>query len=232
MEQQNKPPPPLEAQGVVLIDLVIERVRADPACIFGFPEEPHPIPADLLEHLTFPSGKPLPPSLKRWLAFDASWLAALGWFASSASTVFTPHDFGDLVTDEFGEMWGKMWTPLSTRMGECFLLPDGSDSRRILAVTKPDALGEYPVIVIDMDDTPYTAVKYPGFDVYMADHAGMGISAWPHYQALSEDPRYQARIQQHADHLFKGKVGIEMWDEESCTPASKAGAYEERSRSS
>ena len=70
------------------------------------------------------------------------------------------------------------------------------------------------VLVIDMDDTPFTAVMYPGFDVYMADHAGMGISTWGTYEALSDDPRYQARIQQHAAHLFGGKVGIEMWNEE------------------
>ncbi len=209
----------VEAQGVELIDLVIERVRADPACISGFCgdrplEEPRPMSADALERLTFPSGKPLPPSLKRWLAFDESWLQELGWFSSIEQGSFTPRRIDQIVADEFDGLWGEMYEPLGAKLDECFLLPGGSDSRRIYAVTEPDALGEYPVLVIDTDDMPYAAVMYPGFDVFMADEAGMEISAWGTYEALARDSRYKSRIKQHAQHLFGGKAGIEIMDKE------------------
>lgn len=209
----------VEAQGVELIDLVIARVRADPQCISGFCgdrplEEARPIPAEVLETLTFPSGKPLPPSLARWLAFDASWLEGLGWFASIEQGSFTPRRLDQIVTDEFEALWGEMYEPLGARIDECFLLPGGSDSRRIYAVTEPDALGEYPVLVIDTDDLPYAAVMYPGFDVFMADEVGMEVSSWGTYEALARDLRYKSRIQQHARQLFGGKQGIEIMDKE------------------
>ncbi len=66
----------LTAQGAELIDLVIERVLRDPHCISGFCGDhplpnPQPLAPEVIAQLTFSSGKPLPPSLKRWLAFDA-----------------------------------------------------------------------------------------------------------------------------------------------------------------
>jgi hypothetical protein len=242
MENQRKPLPHIEAQGIELIDLAIERVRADPDCIAGWCgdrplKEAHPIPPEVLEHLTFPSGKPLPPSLKRWLAFDASWLGELGWFASAPQGTFTPRCLEEIAAAEFDELdseidptdfdepagemddfdkpYRENFARLNARMGECFLLLDGTESRRVFVVTEPDALGEYPVIVIDVQHyLPYAAVMYPGFDVYMADHAGMRISDRDNWEALSDDPRYKARIKQHAEHLFGGKVGINLYDSE------------------
>ncbi len=63
----------ITAQGVELIDLVIDRVRADPTSIAGFCgdrplQAPEPLDAATLDQLAFPSGRPLPPSLQRWLA--------------------------------------------------------------------------------------------------------------------------------------------------------------------
>jgi hypothetical protein len=67
----------VQMQGVELIDLVIERVQADPKCISGFCgdhplPDPKPLAPEVISQMTFSSGRPLPPSLKRWLAFDAS----------------------------------------------------------------------------------------------------------------------------------------------------------------
>ena len=91
----------ITAQGIELIDLVITRVREDPNSIAGYCgdrplTEPRPLSAEALETLTFPSGKPLPPSLKRWLAFDASWLQELGWFSSLDEPVFTPRRIDEI----------------------------------------------------------------------------------------------------------------------------------------
>ncbi len=214
----------ITVQGVELIDLVIAQVREDPNCISGFCgdrplAEARPLSAEVLETLTFPSGKPLPPSLKRWLAYDASWLQELGWFSSLEGPVFTPRRIDEIVHDEYDAAewpmsWGEMYAPLADRCSECFLLPGGSDSRRIYAVTEPDALGEYPVMVVDNDDLPYAGVMYPGFDVFMADEAGFALHPFGTYEDLFDDPRYTARLNEHAGYLFAGKRGVEIYEEE------------------
>jgi len=214
----------VQTQGVELIDLVIERVQADPKCISGFCGDhplpnPKPLAPEVISQMTFSSGRPLPPSLKRWLAFDASWLADLGWFSLPTSAqeppVFTPRRIDEIVSDEFDGLWGGMYEPLGARLAECFLLPGGSDSRRIYAVTDAsDSLGEYPVLVIDTDDLPYVAVMYPGFDVYMADEAGFALHDMGAYEDLFDDKRYAPRLNEHARHIFNGKQGIEIMDEE------------------
>jgi hypothetical protein len=225
----------ITAQGVELIDLAIASVRRDPRPIAGFCGdyplvEPCPLPAPVLERLNFPSGKPLPPSLKRWLAFDASWLQSLGWFSSLEEPTFTPRTLGQIADAEFGPRWRgvtviaglpadpagdlNFYAPLDPLFPECFLLPEGTDSRRIFAVTEPDDLGEYPVLVIDEDDVPYAAIMYPGFDVYMADLAGTLGLDFDTYESLHEDERYVARLALHARRLFGGKPSIELMDPE------------------
>jgi hypothetical protein len=210
--------PKIDAQGVALVELAIERVRADPLCISGFCQDrplhaARPLALDVLDRLAFPSGRPLPPSLRRWLAFDASWLCDLGWLATPADGFFTPRRLDEIVEDEFG-MWGDCYTPLGQRLNECFLLPGGSDSRRIYVVSEPDSLGEYPVLAVDTDDLPYAGVMYPGFDVFIGDECGLCLSPGETYEALFDDPRYAARMNEHARHLFGGKQGIELYDEE------------------
>jgi hypothetical protein len=107
-----------------------------------------------------------------------------------------------------------MYEPLADRLSACFLLPEGSDSRRIFAVTAPDASGEYPVVVVDTNDLPYAAVMYPGFDVYLGDMAGLLDLEFGTYESLHEDPRYAVRLREPAHHLFGGKPGIEIYEDE------------------
>jgi hypothetical protein len=205
-------------QGVDLVEQVIARVQTDPHAIAGFCGDaplhtPRPMPEAILATLTFPSGKPLPPSLRRWLAFDVDWLTNFGWF--DAHDQFTPRPLDSIVTDEFDEMWGGMYAPLGARTGECFLLPGGSDSRRIFAVTEPDSLGEYPVLVIDTDDLPYAAIMYPGFDVFMGDEAGLLEGTdFDTYEDLFDDRRFAGRMREHAKHLFNGRPSAEIMDAE------------------
>ena len=214
----------LTTQGADLIDLVIAHVCEDPQCISGFCGDhpllrPQPLTPEVIAQLAFPSGKPLPPSLKRWLAFDAGWLDRFGWFSSLTPPTFSPRSIGQIADDEFGRDYELLkqitgaegnlnfYAGLDERLPECFLLPEGSDSRRIFAVTEPDELGEYPVMVIDEDDIPYAAVMYPGFDVYMADLAGIidhpkDTHPQGAYVDLFSDPRYAPRLKWHADRLF------------------------------
>jgi hypothetical protein len=164
--------------------------------------------------------------LKRWLAFDAGWLESFGWFASLEPPIFSPRTIGQIADAEFGRDYELLkqitgvegdlnfYGPLDERLPECFLLPEGSDSRRIFAVTEPDELGEYPVIVIDEDDIPYAAVMYPGFDVYMADEAGVLDLDFGAYEDLHDDERFASRMRAHAGHIFAGRPGAEMQDPE------------------
>jgi hypothetical protein len=57
---------------------------------------------------------------------------------------------------------------------------------------------------------------YPGFDVFLADEAGIDDVAcnWGTYEGLWNDRRYAARMREHAPYLFKGRPSAEITDEE------------------
>jgi len=57
-------------------------------------------------------------------------------------------------------------------------------------------------------------VMYPGFDVYIADLAGLLDLDFDTYESLHDDKRYQSRLRQHAANLFHGKPSAEMQDPE------------------
>ncbi|RAJ47133.1 hypothetical protein K353_00334 [Kitasatospora sp. SolWspMP-SS2h] len=152
------------------------------------------------ELTAFPSGHPLPPSLRTWLAYDSGMLARHDWFDEDGA--LAPRTLGEIAVEEYGEPWGSCFEPFSERFGECFLLPGGSDSRRVLSVgphAERDGLGEYPVFALDVDDLPYAVLMYPGFDVYLAETAGvLPPDDRPGYDSLKHDPRYARRMLAHA----------------------------------
>ena len=207
--------PRITRQGVALVDLVIERVRADPSAIAGICgdyslAEPRPLAPTAVERLRLPNGKPLPPSLLRWLAFDASWLAQFGWLTSLDEPRLTPRRLEEVVADGLEYRgWAKDYGRLGDRFDECFLLPPfGEETCRILVVSDPDEWGEYPVLVADVDDVPTLDLVYPGFDVYLASIARLPIPqrrdadvTWTTLFAL---PPYLPRLSQHARQLFGG----------------------------
>jgi len=159
----------------------------------GAPLAPQPPAAT-----TFPSGRSLPPSLGRWLDFDTGLLVDL-----------TPRSIDEIATAEWGADWGAFYTPLAERFRECFLLPGGTDSRRVLATSEPDAYGEYPVFAIDIDDLPYIGLMYPGFDVYLADTHSIIDRGSGGYDSLVNHPVYGERMRQHARHWFGGHTSSE-----------------------
>ena len=207
-----------DSHGEALVAQVIDRVSGNPQLLSDHYHQhvlrrPKPLPATVLDTLTFPSGKPLPPSLRRWLAFDASWLAGLGWF-DPLRTALTPRPLGQIAEAEYGAVFASygedapedyrfdpisLWHRTDRYFPECFLLPDGSDSRRVFAVTEPDAHGEYPVLVTDIDDEMYLAVMYPGFDVYLAERTGVVDAGHRDtYTNLARHPVYRERMAAHA----------------------------------
>ncbi|MGW6742438.1 hypothetical protein ACWGDX_17210 [Streptomyces sp. NPDC055025] len=204
---------PSDAHGVELTDRVIASVEADPHRLVldydtragpWLAAAADPVPGDELASMVFPSGRPLPPSLRRWLTFDSSLLRRFGWFDSDLR--FTPRTVGRLARDEFGDGWGEGFEALSARLDECFLLPGGSDSRRVLATGEPDEYGEYPVFALDVDDLPCVELMYPGLDVYLADTAGIISRREDSYSSLIDDGTYASRMRAHAHNALAGDL--------------------------
>ncbi|MFJ4774671.1 hypothetical protein ACIP88_37170 [Streptomyces uncialis] len=200
-----------------LTERVIEVVRRDPgASALPYRNVPwvdggvaRPMAEDRLTRAVFPSGRPLSPSLRAWLAFDTSLLERHGWFTPEGG--FAPRPLHELVDDEMGAPWADEFAWLSGQLPECFLLPGGSDSRRILAVTEPDAEGEYPVLALDVDDMPFLGLMYPGFDVYLADLAGLVPHDEPlGYTELIDHEVHGPRMRQHAERCFAGDAYVEF----------------------
>ncbi|MFB6891452.1 hypothetical protein ACFCX4_19350 [Kitasatospora sp. NPDC056327] len=210
--------PPSEAHGVALTERVIASVGADPhRRILDYSEwagpwltgEPEPLPAGAPAWAVFPSGRPLPPSLRRWLAFDTGLLRRFGWL--DEHDAFVPRPLGELARDEFGDMWGSCFDGVSERFDECFLLPGGSDSRRVLVTSSGDDHGEYPVVALDVDDIPCVELMYPGLDVYLAHTAGIVTARGEGYSCLARDRVYSRRMITHAQHLFSGEFAEECF---------------------
>ncbi|MGK8523975.1 hypothetical protein ACRS6B_21575 [Nocardia asteroides] len=204
--------------GAALTRRVIESVRRDPDRSMSEPlawvghipwveGEPRPMPGDAAAEAAFPSGRPLSPSLREWLAFDVGLFERYGWFTAGGG--FAPRPLDRLVADELGHPWGETYQPLAERFPECFLLPGGSDSRRVLAVGDPDSEGEYPVLALDVDDLPYAGVMYPGFDVYAAETAGLVHCEFETYTDLARHPVYGRRMREHAVRRFAGQLCAE-----------------------
>jgi hypothetical protein len=206
----------ITAQGVELIDLAIASVRRNPRPIAGFCGdyplvEPRPLAPEVIEGLTLPSGKPLPPSLKHWLAFDASWLAQFGWLSSLDEPHLTPRRLDEVVADglEFPG-WAKDYVRLGDRFDECFLLPPFSgEVCRLLVMSEPDDWGEHPILEADVDDVPVLDLVYPGLDVYLASIVGLAIPRRQDADITSTTlfavPPYRQRLARHAQHLFGGQ---------------------------
>ncbi|MDQ0365870.1 hypothetical protein [Catenuloplanes indicus] len=201
-----------DAHGVALVGRVIESVRADPGrSMLSYRTVPWVAggaPRPVTDPLTFPSGRPLSPSLRAWLAFDASLMERNDWFDEDGG--LAPRTLAELAGDELGEPWGSLFAPIADRFPECFLLPGGSDSRRVLVVTEPDAAGEYPVLAVDVDDLPCAVLMYPGFDVYLAATAELvPVPAGRGYDVFRNDPVYGTRMREHAKRLFGGGTSID-----------------------
>jgi hypothetical protein len=163
-----------------------------------------PMPAPLLAELSFPDGKPLPPSLRRWLAYDASFVRL---FVDPRRPHFHPLGFRQLLTQEFGGFGSDdAWEVFDELLpGACYLLPGGSDARRFLYVGEADALGEYPVMCVDTHEVAFVCVYSPGFDVWLAEYfrklPGYSRST---YTDLFDHPDYGAAMAEQARRNFGG----------------------------
>ena len=143
--------------------------------------------------------RPLSPSLAAWLAADA------GTF-----TLGKPTTLVEMVRADFGDEWAGCYAELAPMLPAPIVLFEGwgSDSRRFLYLGKTDALGEYTVMTIDTDDTPFLCVNGP-VDVWLAQHAGF----LPEEAVYGQVPKaYQATRKEHAKLNFEGHAFWEFMD--------------------
>ncbi|MFJ3791283.1 hypothetical protein [Kitasatospora sp. NPDC090091] len=203
--------------GAALVDRVIARVRQEGRPTAGGPDitEPVPLSPAVIDRLRLAGDRPLPPSLRRWLAFDSSWLSEIGWYDDEQAPVFEGRALGGTAEWMYGSggvMVGMFADFERLLPSACLPLVGGSDSRRLLYLGRPDSTGEYPVLVTDIDDLPYVAVMYPGFDVYLADLAGVIDLDFDTYTGLVDHPEYGPRMQEHAENTGLGPDGLEFQD--------------------
>src|SRR5687768_2784634 len=116
-------------RGAALVDAVIDKVRRGEGDIDVV--WPDPVPPDVLDGLTLPGGLPLPPALRRWVAFDGAWLerVSAGWGGPSYPVfraVTIARAVRELLAPDF-------WRPFQwiERYGRTPVLPlDGEHSLR------------------------------------------------------------------------------------------------------
>ncbi|WP_354644401.1 hypothetical protein [Kitasatospora camelliae] len=205
--------------GAALVERVIARVSEEgwPTSEAPDADEPVPLPPEVIDRLRLPGGRPLPPSLRRWLAYDGSWFEELGWYEDVREPELVGRPLGATAEELYG---GETGDPLVAMFADferllpapCLPLVGGCDSRRLLYLGEPDSTGEYPVLVTDVDDLPFVAVMYPGLDVYLADLAEVIDLDFGTYTSLAEHPEYGPRMREHAEHTALGPDGLEIQD--------------------
>ncbi|MDC3952757.1 SMI1/KNR4 family protein [Polyangium jinanense] len=221
-------------QGVALVERVIAKVREEGFSALGvevskkkkraWPKHDkdfRPLSPEVLDALTLPNGAPLPPSLRRWLAFDAQWLSTLGWFELAPAFRWTPRSLEAIAKAEFGDMdeppsdpepgeveegeqsWASFFDVPAMEYG--FLVPGGAEHRRVWMLSNaPDREGDYPVLYMDIDDVPSLGPMYPGFDVWLAQEANVIRISYETYSSAFEDFRFASRLRHHARTMCDG----------------------------
>jgi hypothetical protein len=171
------------------------------------------LPQDQIARMTLPDGAPLPPSIARLLAADATAFPELRF-----------QTFPDMIRERFGDDVAASFQGFESILsGACLLLPHGTDSCRFMYVGKPDAYGEYPVLIADTDDIPWVGLAYPGLDVFLADGTITTIVK-DDYMDAWENPAYEPMLEDQARRNLQGFKAISFQDAEHVDGAEAASA--------
>jgi len=195
-------------RGRALAERVVARIRerglggaAGPCFAHLDREEVRPLPPAVIEGLAFPCGSPLPPSLRAFLAFDASWLGLDPRATVCAGTIFRPLSFRAALAEALASVSLQLhreevgaWnndpvlslvgaaTAVGDRFvaampfalpGQCYRLPGLGTSRALLYVGLADEAGEYPVLGVHARGGASVDILSPGLDCYLADLFGV-----------------------------------------------------------
>ena len=184
-----------------LVDAAIEKAKAEYKR-----KPPKPLSSTLAKKLSFAGKRKVPASLRTWLEFDTDWIelqiAKSGEIASDTIAATLDERFPDMGPwDDF-----QLLLPAPV-----VLLPLGTDSCHLLYLGEPDKNGEYPVLVIDTDDTAYVTIYSPSFDVWIAEAWDALPSAWEreHYASMFDHPAYGKATKAQAKANLHG---LKDWD--------------------
>ncbi len=165
---------------------------------------PRPMSSRQIEALRTSSGVPFPPSIREWLAYDASFL---GWLDEGGLPRLRPRSLGLLAAWNYQDDWG--FAALEERLPAAgYWLPIGGETMRFLYDGAADEHGELPILLTDVDDQPFLALAYPGFDVYLAVQARLVERP----KSWLDHPVYGSRARFHVDRALGGKDEIELPD--------------------
>ncbi len=131
--------------------------------------EPEPVAAAVLRKMTLPNGEPISAAMKELLKFDALWLGIE--FDEDEGDIEST-SLEDLLEDELGkDALVSFGEALELFEGDCIPLGGASASLRFLYVGEPDETGEYPVITVVHQPSPWIGGFVP-FDVWVAQELG------------------------------------------------------------
>lgn len=168
-------------RGPQLVDAVTEKLRTiDDRIPGGWPMgRPVPLSSGQLANLSLPDGRPLPPSLRRWLEYDASLLHI---FEDLNHPVLICQKISGMMDGrlrsafmkERGRGWGSLFSGFESLLPEdCIPLPGTSDACLFLYLGKPDRFNEYPIFRAKEEEIPLISLELPGFDIYIAQATGV-----------------------------------------------------------
>lgn len=178
-------------RGVALVDAVMQFRAKKGEKLVG-------VPAKKLDAMTL-GGRPLSPALRAWLAADAK-----------TFTLGKPQTLPEMLRSEFGEHEVESYAEVAAVLPKPIVLFEGwgADSRRFMYLGEADAHGEYTVMTIDTDDTPFLCVNGP-VDVWLAQHAGF-LEAEKVYGHVPK--HYAATKKEHGALNFNGFTVWEFMD--------------------
>ena len=204
-------------RGDALVDSVLAKIEEEGGGLLGLvqgaTDEPEGLTPEELAGLTLPGGRPLPPSLAKFLAYDQDFLDVLeddddGTLALSFRT------FKDMMAEQFDEETAENADFTNVLPGQCLVLPGEGASRRFMYVGEPDTFGEYPVFVVDIEDIPFVAIEYPGLDVFLADGVSEVILDEDVHNCFAH-PVYGPMLENQARRNFDGWKVYDVGGEDS-----------------
>ena len=202
---ESSPAHPLRGQA--LVEKVVEKMEADGGRLggCGIPDHPAtPMLSKEILHLALPDGRPLPSSLVRFLAYDETFLGVV----EGDPPRLKLRTFRAMLAEEFDEDVANIADFGALLPGLCLVVPGGTDSRRFIYFGTADEHGEYPVMVVDVDDVPFVCIAYPGLDVYLAD--GVLTTVLKHSYLDGFDGPYAAELSAQARRNFHGLKSLDL----------------------
>lgn len=176
-------------RGIELVEQVIAKLEANGGRLGGRGVPEHPargLDPKELDVLAFPGDRPVPSSVRRFLAYDETYLGIVDGHPPTLRF----QSFQSLVAAVRPELAPRYANHARLLPGSCLHLLDHGDACCFLYAGEHDESSEYPVFALHADRVK---LAYPGFDVYLAELLlGPGWSV-RHTKAIEEQARRNFR---------------------------------------